>query len=180
MTGGDVGARNATLTIMVGGDADAFERVRPVLVHFGQRVVHVGPSGSGQTLKACNQVLCALNLLGVCEALTLAQHSGLDLARAIETLGAGAGGSWALAHLGPKIVQRDLAPGFMIALMQKDLRIVQDAAQALRVALPGTALVQQLFRAVEAEPGGDRLGTQALIRAIAKLAGAAGHHSDPL
>jgi 3-hydroxyisobutyrate dehydrogenase len=170
VTGGDVGARNATLTIMVGGDKTAFERVRPVLERLGKRIEHVGPSGSGQLLKACNQVLCAVNMIAVCEALTLAKRSGLDLEAAVETLASGAGGSWALANLGPKIIKGDLAPAFMIELMQKDLRIVQTAAQALRVALPGTALAQQLFRAVEAEDGG-KLGTQAMILALQRLAG---------
>ena len=171
VTGGDVGAQTATLTIMVGGDDEAFERVRPVLELLGKRIVHVGPSGSGQMLKACNQILCALNMIGVCEAITLAQRSGIDLPTLIETLSTGAGGSWALANLGPKIAQRDLDPAFMIKLIQKDLRIVQSAAQDLRVALPGTALAQQLFRAVEARPGGGELGTQAMIRAIEELSG---------
>ena len=169
VTGGDVGAQNGTLTIMVGGSADAFERVRPVLERMGKRIVHVGPSGSGQMLKACNQILCALNMIGVCEAIALAKHSGLDLSTLIDTLSTGAGGSWALANLGPKIAADDLAPAFMIKLIQKDLRIVQDAAQDLRVALPGTALAQQLFRAVEAQPGGGELGTQAMTRAIEAL-----------
>jgi len=170
VTGGDVGARNATLTIMVGGDAGAFQRVRPVLEKLGRRIAHVGPSGSGQMLKACNQVLCAVNMIAVCEALLLARRSGLDVNLTIETLASGAGGSWALRNLGPRIAAGDLNPGFMIRLIQKDLRIVQAAAEALHLPLPGTALAQQLFRAVEAEPGGGRLGTQAMIRAFEKLA----------
>lgn len=169
VTGGDVGARNATLTIMVGGPADVFERARPILERLGKKIVHVGPSGAGQTLKACNQVLCALNIVGVAEALQLAERSGLDVNVLIDTLSTGAGGSWALENLGRRIARGDLAPGFMIKLQQKDLRIVQGAAEALHLPLPGTALAQQLFRAVEAEPGGGELGTQALVRAIAKL-----------
>jgi len=170
VTGGDVGARNATLTIMVGGDAGAFESVQPVLQRLGRRIVHVGPSGSGQMLKACNQVLCAVNMIAVCEALLLARHSGLDMNLTIDTLASGAGGSWALRNLGPRIAAGDLNPGFMIRLIQKDLRIVQAAAEALHLPLPGTALAQQLFRAVEAEPGGGGLGTQAMIQAFEKLA----------
>jgi 3-hydroxyisobutyrate dehydrogenase len=169
VTGGDVGARNATLTIMVGGEAAALARVRPVLEQLGKRIVHVGPSGSGQMLKACNQILCAVNMIAVCEALTLARRSGLDLSQAIETLACGAGGSWALANLGPQIIAGDLAPAFKIGLIQKDLRSVQAAAQTLGVPLPGTALAQQLFRAVEAAGGAD-LGTQAMIRAYQQLA----------
>ncbi len=170
VTGGDVGARNATLTIFVGGEKRAFVRVRPVLELLGKNVVYVGPSGNGQTLKACNQILCAVNMIAVCEALTLARRSDLDLNTLIETLSGGAGGSWSLRNLGSKIVAGDLEPAFMIKLIQKDLRIVQDAAQSLYVALPGTALAQQLFRAVEAEPSGGDLGTQAMIKAIEKLA----------
>jgi 3-hydroxyisobutyrate dehydrogenase len=170
VTGGDSGARNATLTIMVGGDPAAFERVRPILEHLGKRIVHVGPSGSGQMLKACNQVLCAVNMIAVCEALTLARRSGLDPRQAIETLASGAGGSWALANLGPKIIAGELGPAFMIELIQKDLRIVQNAAQELRIPLPGTALAQQLFRAVEAAASGGKLGTQAMIKAYDRFA----------
>jgi 3-hydroxyisobutyrate dehydrogenase len=171
VTGGEAGARQATLTIMVGGESAALERVRPVVELLGKRIVHVGPSGSGQLLKSCNQILCALNMIGVCEALALARRSELDLGLVIETLGTGAGGSWALTTLGPKIAQGDLQPAFMIALHQKDLRIVQQTAQALAVPLPGTALAQQLYRAVEATPGGGQLGTQAMIRAYDKLLG---------
>lgn len=171
VTGGETGARDAALTIMVGGDAAAFQRVRPILETMGKPVVHVGPSGSGQMLKACNQILCAVNMIAVCEALTLARQAGLDPEHLTDTLSSGAGGSWALANLGPKIVDGDLAPAFMVKLIQKDLRVVQAAAQALGVPLPGTALAQQLFRAVEAEQGGGELGTQAMIRAYDKLLG---------
>jgi 3-hydroxyisobutyrate dehydrogenase len=171
VTGGDIGAQQGTLTIMVGGEREAFDWVRPVLEQMGRNIVHVGPSGAGQSMKACNQILCAVNMIGVCEALMLARRSGLDVQQLIETLSTGAGGSWALANLGPKIGADDLDPAFMIELIQKDLRIVQEAAQRQRVALPGTALAQQLFRAVEADEGGGRLGTQAMIRAIRKLAG---------
>ncbi len=171
VTGGDVGATSATLTIMVGGDVEAFERVRPVLELMSKNIVHVGPSGSGQMLKACNQILCAVNMIGVCEALQLAKQSGLDLNVLIETLSGGAGGSWALTNLAPRIVAGDLYPAFMIKLIQKDLRIVQSAAQELRVGLPGTALARKLFETVEAEPGGEELGTQAMIRAIETLSG---------
>ncbi len=174
VTGGDVGARNGTLTIMVGGEKTGFDRVRPLLEKMGRRVVHVGDSGAGQTMKACNQILCAVNMIGVCEALTLARRSGLDATQLIETLSTGAGGSWALQNLGPKIAASDLKPAFMIRLIQKDLRIVQDAAERLKIPLPGTALSQQLFRAVEAEPRGGDLGTQAMIRAFERLAGDSG------
>ncbi|RMF73466.1 MAG: NAD(P)-dependent oxidoreductase, partial [Planctomycetota bacterium] len=171
VTGGDVGARNATLTIMVGGEAEAFERAEPILRILGRNVVHVGPSGSGQALKACNQILCAVNMIGVCEALMLARRSGIDPRLAIETLAGGAGGSWAWKNLGERIVAGDLAPAFMVRLIQKDLRIVQQEADDAGLPLLGTALAQQLFRAVEALPNGGELGTQAMIRAFERLAG---------
>lgn len=170
VTGGDVGARNATLTIMVGGEAAAFERARPLLERLGRNIVHVGPSGAGQMLKACNQILCAVNQIGVSEALTLARASGLDPEIFLNTLASGAGGSWALSNLGRRVVDGDLNPAFMVRLIQKDLRNVQDFAQTLAVPLPGTALAQQLFRAVETEPGGAELGTQAMIKVYDKLA----------
>lgn len=171
VTGGEIGAKNATLTIMAGGDAAALERVRAVLECMGKRVVHVGPTGSGQMLKACNQALCAVNMIGVCEALLLARRAGLDLGTAIEVLGSGAGGSWAWSQLAPKISAGDLAPAFMIKLAQKDLRIAQHEAEQLGAPLPGTALAQQLYRAVEALEGGGELGTQAMMRAYEALAG---------
>lgn len=169
VTGGDIGARNATLTIMVGGGAEALERVRPLLEMLGRRIVHVGPSGAGQALKACNQVLCAVNLMGVCEALLLARSAGISPGVVIDVLSAGAGGSWALANYGPRMSAGDMAPGFMVKLQQKDLRIVQEAGQASGVPMPATALAQQLFRAVESAAGGGDLGTQAMIMAYERL-----------
>lgn len=165
VTGGEIGAINATLTIMVGGEAAAFERVRPVLERVGKRIVHVGPPGSGQLLKVCNQVLCAVNMIGVCEALEIARRSGLDPRLVVETLQHGAGGSWALATLGARINAGDLEPAFMVKLMQKDLRIAQSWAAKLGLDMPGTTLAQQLFARVEATPGGSDLGTQAMILA---------------
>lgn len=169
VTGGQVGAQNATLTIMIGGERAAFDQVRLLLEKLGKKIVYVGPSGAGQTLKACNQILCAVNMIGVCEALQVARENGLDPALAIDTLGGGAGGSWAWTTLGAKIVAGDLQPAFKIKLIQKDLRIAQQVAEGRQLPLPGTALAQQLFRAVEASPGGCELGTQALIRAYEQL-----------
>jgi 3-hydroxyisobutyrate dehydrogenase len=171
VTGGDSGAKAASLTIMVGGECDAFERVRPILEHLGRRIVYVGPSGSGQTLKACNQILCAANLMGVCEALLLAEKNGLDRQQMVDTLATGAGGSWALQELGAKINADDLEPAFMVRLLQKDLRLVQEAGEQQHVPLPATSLAQQLFRAVAALPDGADQGTQALIRVYRQLAG---------
>lgn len=175
VTGGQKGAHEATLTMMVGGDPQALERVRPLLSRMASHIVHVGPSGAGQALKACNQILCAVNMIGVCEALLLAERSGLDLATAIDTLSRGAGGSWAWTHLGGRLLAGDLQPAFMVSLLQKDLRIVQDAAGNHHLPLPGVALAQQLLRGVEALPGGHKLGTQAMMLALRRLAG---EHSE--
>lgn len=170
VTGGDVGARNATLTIMVGGDAAVFERCRGLLSAMGRKIVHVGPNGAGQMVKACNQILCAVNMIAVCEALSLARRTGLDVNAMLDVVTSGAGGSWALENLGRKIVAGDLQPAFMVRLIQKDLRAVMEAAEEARLPLPGTALAMQLFRAVEAS-GGSELGTQAMIRAYERMGG---------
>jgi 3-hydroxyisobutyrate dehydrogenase len=168
VSGGDVGARNGTLSIMVGGDAEVLEEVRPVLETMGTSIVHCGPSGAGQTVKACNQILCGLNLLGVVEAMALAQKSGVDLEKMLEVTTKGAGGSWALSNLGPRIVRGDLDPGFSVKFQQKDLRIVLSEAERLNLPLVGTAAVQQLLRAVQAH-GGNEDGTHALIRVMELL-----------
>ena len=170
VSGGDLGAKAGTLAIMVGGDADVFERCRPVFEAMGKTIVHVGPSGAGQVVKLCNQVAGGLNLLAMAEAITLARRSGVDPARMLEVVSNGAAGSWMLSNLGPRAVAGDFAPGFMVELMQKDLGLVQDAAGESHTALPGTALVQQLFRMLEARDRG-REGTQALVDALRELNG---------
>lgn len=168
VTGGDVGAQQATLTIMVGGKRSAYERALPVLQAMGKSVRHVGPSGAGQSLKLCNQILCAVNMMGLCEALLLARRAEIDLNQFLEVLGGGAGGSWQLTNLGPKIIERELGPAFMIRLMQKDLSLAQALGSRLSVPLAGTAAVQQLYRGLEAS-GDGALGTQALILALERL-----------
>ncbi len=169
VSGGDVGAKAGTLAIMVGGEAATFERCLPVLQAMGKTIVHVGPNGAGQVIKLCNQVAGGLNLLAAAEAVNLARRSGVDPEKMLEVVGAGAAASWMLTNLAPRAVKGDYAPGFMVDLMQKDLRLVLDAANESHTPLPGTALVSQLFQSIQAEGrGGD--GTQALVDAIAKLA----------
>lgn len=170
VSGGDVGARNATLTIMVGGDAQALERVRPLLQTLGKTITHCGDSGAGQITKLVNQVLVLGTLNAVCEAMALIRKSGLDPTTTLNAVGAGAAKSWQLENLGPRIAAGDYAPGFMIDLAQKDLKLVLDYAAELNLALPQIALVRQLYASVQAM-GGGRLGTQALYRAIEKLNG---------
>lgn len=169
VSGGDIGARNATLSIMAGGDADAFARVEPLLRVMGKTINHCGPSGSGQLTKLVNQVLVAVTELAVCEALVFAKANGLDLNRTIEAVSAGAAGSWQLANLGPKMIAGDFRPGFMIDLQVKDLRLVLDAMRQSGLSLAATALVERYFTQAQAE-GRGREGTAALFAIVDKLA----------
>lgn len=170
VSGGDVGARAGTLSIMVGGSEEVFERCLPVLQAMGKNIIHIGGHGAGQTCKLCNQIAVALNMLAGCEALMFAARSGIDPAKMLQAISAGAAGSWMLSNLAPRIVNRDFAPGFMIRLAQKDIRLVLEGANEMNLALPGTALMNQVWRAVQAD-GGDDLGTQAAILALEKWAG---------
>jgi 3-hydroxyisobutyrate dehydrogenase len=169
VSGGDVGARNATLAIMVGGEERHLERVRPVLEVMGKKITYCGPSGSGQSTKLCNQVLVSLNLLAVCECLLFARKSGLDPSVVIQAVSEGAAGSWQLSNLGPRIVRRDFAPGFMIDLILKDLRLVFENAASTGTPLPGAALVGQLFNSAQSL-GLGKEGTQALAQVLERLA----------
>jgi 3-hydroxyisobutyrate dehydrogenase len=131
----------------------------------GQRITHCGPLGAGQTVKLCNQVAITGALLGVCEALLFAQKNGVDPAIMIEAISSGAAGSWQLSNLGPRMLKRDFAPGFKVGLMRKDLRLALESAQQEDIALPGLALVAQLFTGVAAARLEDE-GTQALLKAL--------------
>jgi len=170
VSGGDVGARAGTLAIMVGGPDDVFERCLPVLQAMGQTIVHVGPAGAGQVVKLCNQVAGGLNLLAMAEAIALARRAGADPAKMIEVVGAGAAGSWMLSNLAPRALRGDFAPGFMVELMQKDLRLALDAAGETQTPLPGTALVREILRIIEAR-GRGREGTQVIVEALRLLSG---------
>ena len=169
VSGGDVGAKAGTLAIMVGGDPMAVQKVDPVLRAMGKTITHCGPVGSGQVAKLCNQILVSTALLGVCEALALAQQRGLPAETMLSAVQNGAAGSWQLSNLGPKIAKNDFDPGFMIDLMQKDLRAVLHTAQASHIPLPATSLVHQLFTAAQAY-GDGRAGTQALAKVLQRLA----------
>jgi 3-hydroxyisobutyrate dehydrogenase len=169
VSGGDVGARNATLAIMVGGDADAFARVRPLLQYMGKTITHCGPSGAGQLTKLVNQILVSVTNLAVCEALTFAATNGLDLAKTIQAVAGGAAGSWQLQNLGPKMTAGDFAPGFTIDLQQKDLRLVMQAAGESHTPLPAASLVHQLFASAQSA-GRGKDGTQALYTVLQRLA----------
>ncbi len=170
VSGGQKGAIEGTLTIMVGGDADALEKANPVLQAMGKRITHFGKAGNGQYAKLSNQVLVAGNLLAACEGLVFAAKAGLDLNTVHQALTGGAANSWALEVLGKKMIDRDFAPAFMVKLQQKDLRLVLDAASQNHTPLMGTSLAHQLLAAVEMEGRGDD-GTQSLFRILEKLAG---------
>jgi 3-hydroxyisobutyrate dehydrogenase len=168
VSGGDVGARAATLSIMVGGEADAFAVVRPLLERLGKTIVHQGPSGAGQHTKLVNQILIASNMIGVCEALVYARAARLDPTAVLASVGGGAAASWSLANLAPRILAGNLEPGFLVAHFLKDMAIALDEARRMRLSLPGLALAEQLYLAVEAH-GGASKGTQALILALDAL-----------
>lgn len=170
VSGGDVGAQNGSLSIMVGGPGDAVQRIMPMLEIVGKNIVHLGEAGLGQACKACNQVAVVTALLGVCEALALAKQTGLSMDKMIQVVSGGAGASWQLANLGPKIAQGDHAPGFMIDLVLKDLNIVLDTARRAGLPIDATAHAADLFKQV-AEQGGGKLGTQAIAKAVESAGG---------
>ena len=168
VSGGDVGAKNGTLSIMVGGSDAAFERLAPIFANLGTNVRRQGGPGAGQRTKTTNQILIAGNMIGVCEALLYAYRAGLDLDSVLASVSSGAAGSWSLSNLAPRILQGNFAPGFYVEHFVKDLGIALDDAEKLRLALPGVALARQLYLALIAQ-GGGRYGTQALIKALATL-----------
>ena len=168
VSGGPAGAEGASLSIMVGGEAEAFARALPVLQAMGKTIVHVGESGAGQTVKMCNQLVCAINLMGVCEALALGREAGLDLGKLREVLMGGAAGSWMMQNLAPRMIARDPAAGFRIDLKLKDLRLVNEAAFEMGVPLPATALATQLYLEARAHGEGSN-GNQALYRVYDRL-----------
>ena len=170
VSGGEKGAIEGTLSIMVGGKKAVFEAVRPVFEAMGKRLVYCGENGQGQMTKLCNQIAIASNLVAAAEAVAFAKKAGLDPHTMIEAVGAGAAGSWVINVLGPKMADHDFAPGFMVKLQQKDLRLVMQAASELGVSVPGAMMANQLFTSVEAAGGGD-LGTQSLVTVLEKLGG---------
>ncbi len=168
VTGGDIGARDGTLVIMVGGEPKAFERALPLLQLLGRNVARVGGPGAGQQAKLVNQILIAGAMIGVCEALLVASRAGLDGAQLVTLLGEGAAGSWALQRLGPRLLRGDYAPGFMVEHFLKDLGLALREAAVLNLKLPGVELAQQLYEKVRAR-GHGRSGTQALLLALEEL-----------
>jgi 3-hydroxyisobutyrate dehydrogenase len=163
VSGGDIGARNATLSIMVGGTPEAYERALPIFQRLGKTIVHQGPAGSGQYTKLCNQVAIASTMLSVCESMALAKASGLDPTRVLESITTGAAGSWALANLMPRALRGDFEPGFAVTHLIKDLDIALRCADRLKLELPGLSLARRLYNE-RAEQGAGSKGTQVLLR----------------
>jgi 3-hydroxyisobutyrate dehydrogenase len=170
VSGGDVGAKNAALAIMVGGDADVIEAVMPLFECMGKSIVRQGEAGAGQHTKMVNQILIASNMIGVCEALLYGYKAGLDLETVLKSVGGGAAASWSLNNLGPRMIARNFEPGFFVEHFIKDMGIALKEAEAMRLCLPGLGLAKQLYEAVRAQ-GYGRKGTHALMLALESLSG---------
>jgi 3-hydroxyisobutyrate dehydrogenase len=170
VSGGSEGAVKGTLSIMVGGEAADFERAMPVFQAMGKTITHIGPIGAGQMVKLVNQVLVVGNALAMSEALLMAQAGGVDLQKTFDAISQGAAGSWMFTNRAPQIMRRDWRPGFMLSLQQKDLRLILKEADELGVPLPGTSLIFNLYRTLEARGLGSE-GNHALIKALEQLAG---------
>jgi 3-hydroxyisobutyrate dehydrogenase len=172
VSGGDIGARDATLAIMVGGDKDVFERTLPLFGLLGKHIAYMGAAGSGQHTKMCNQILIAGTMIGVVESLLYAHKTGLDAQAVIDVIGRGAASSWAINTLGRRIAERNYDPGFYIRHFVKDMGIALDEARRMHLSLPGLAMVHQFYMAAMAQ-GDQELGTQGLYKILARMNGEA-------
>ena len=170
VSGGPGGAQNGTLSIMAGGDAEAFARAQPYFAAMGTTITHVGESGAGQTVKLCNQLICGINIQAICEALALGRAAGVDLQQLRKVLLGGSAASWMLDRLGPQMIDGDASAGFRIDLMLKDLRLVAQQAQETNVPLPATALVTTQYLDARAHGEGSN-GNQALFRVYDRMSG---------
>ncbi|MEA1964185.1 MAG: NAD(P)-dependent oxidoreductase [Candidatus Aerophobetes bacterium] len=170
VSGGDVGACNAALSIMIGGDKDAFNRAKPLLEKLGKTVIFQGKPGSGQHTKMCNQIQIAGTMIGMVEALIYGAKAGLDLKTMLSSISGGAAGCWSLDNLAPRILKGDLEPGFFVDHFVKDMGIALEEAEKMKIFLPGLSLVHQLYVSVQAL-GAGRKGTQALYLALQRMAG---------
>ena len=170
VSGGDIGAKNATLSIMIGGEEDAVTAVTPAFQAMGKTIVHQGEAGAGQHTKMVNQTLIATGMIGVCEALLYGYKAGLDLETVLKSVGSGAAGSWSLSNLGPRIIDNNFDPGFYVEHFIKDMGIALEEAKRMNLSLPGLALGLQLYQSVQAI-GHGRSGTHALQLALAQMSG---------
>jgi len=163
VSGGDIGAREARLSIMVGGEAEAFERVKPLFEIMGKNIVHQGPAGSGQHTKMCNQIAIASGMMAISEAMAYAKKSGLQPETVLQSIESGAAGSWSLSNLAPRVLKGDFAPGFFVKHFIKDMRIAIESAEGMGLELPGLKLAKQLYDKLAAQ-GCEDDGTQALFK----------------
>lgn len=163
VSGGDIGAQNGTLSIMVGGDEEIYQKVLPILELFGTNIVYHGEAGAGQHTKVCNQLLVTTNMIGVCESIAYGLKAGLDLEKVLQSISTGAAGSWSLSNLGPRMLKGDLEPGFYIKHFIKDMKIALEEAEKMNLDLPGLKLSKQLYETLLEQGYGDK-GTQALIK----------------
>jgi 3-hydroxyisobutyrate dehydrogenase len=170
VSGGDIGAREARLSIMIGGDKNIVEALQPCWDAMGKTIVHQGGPGAGQHTKLTNQILIATNMIGVCEALLYAYKAGLDLNTVMQSVSPGAAGSWSLSNLGPRMINGNFDPGFFVEHFVKDMGLALAESKRMGLALPGLALANQLYIAVKAQ-GHGRAGTHALMLALASLSG---------
>ena len=170
VSGGDVGAVKGELSIMVGGDEEVFDSVKPLLGLFGKNIVYQGKAGSGQHAKMCNQITVAGAMIGICENLMYCQKAGLDPHTMLRSVGSGAASSWLLNNLGPRIMEGDYDPGFFVEHFIKDMEIALGESKRMGIDLPGLALVKSLYERASAL-GHGRLGTQALLLALEDLCG---------
>ena len=168
VSGGDIGAREARLSIMIGGEKDVADALKPLFETMGKTIVYQGPAGSGQHTKMVNQILITTNMIGVCEALLYGYKAGLDLETVMQSVSSGAAGSWSLSNLGARMIAGNFEPGFFVEHFLKDMNIALAESRRMKLALPGLALAEQLYRAVAAQ-GYGRKGTQALLLALADL-----------
>ena len=168
VSGGDVGARNASLSIMVGGEANVVATIRPLLESLGRTIIHQGATGTGQHAKLCNQITIAGTMVGVCESLLYGYRAGLDLETMLQSIRGGAAACWALDNLAPRILARNFDPGFFVEHFVKDMGIALEESRRMGLVLPGLSLVHELYLAVQAH-GHGRSGTHALIVALEEL-----------
>ena len=163
VSGGDIGAKNGTLSIMVGGEEEIFNQLLPILQTFGTNIVYHGPAGAGQHAKMCNQIVIASGMIGVCESMVYGLKAGLSMEDVLKSITSGAAGSWSLSNLAPRMLKGDLEPGFYIKHMVKDIKIAIDEAERMNLQLPGLSLAKELYAQLQAQGYGEK-GTQALIR----------------
>ncbi|ANB61277.1 NAD(P)-dependent oxidoreductase [Anoxybacteroides amylolyticum] len=163
VSGGDIGAKEGTLTIMVGGDEKAFQACQPIFAVLGKNIVFQGKAGAGQHTKMCNQIAIATNMIGVCEALAYAKRSGLDPLKVLESISQGAAGSWSLSNLAPRMIAGNFAPGFYVKHFIKDMKIALAEAEKMNLKLPGLALAKEMYEQLAAA-GEENSGTQALYK----------------